>query len=513
MSLRHQVAVAAFTSGAVEMVTRVLTIVLSIATARALQPSEVGLLGLAVIIVGVLSLVAACAETAGVVARALGSDTQHAWAATVTRAGITAFLLAVAPFSLPPVAYVLAGKETASADLMALVYVLLWQLGLDLAATYPRILLQRRLNLTSLVGASLLQITTHVGLSVVLLWKGYGAMGVVSSALVSGGLCGAFLWSRLLAQRGVQWGGGVDAGMWSQTMGSTARVFVGSFAGYLNGRLSNLLVAGMLGPTAMSFYGMAWSASRIPVWVLSQALGLVLVPTLTHVRSDPERVERVLRESLRHAYVLLVPACTTLFITADSLVIVALGAKWLPIVPALRVMSAGVLLVPLVIALNGLLVAMDRAHLVGLATATQLGIIVVSMGPLAIRWGVVGAALADLASTIVMTIVLLALCRLSVPAIRWDMVPAVLPVVAAVSSGLLALGLSAEVTVGLTKIVSQTCVILGGYLVIVWLLGGWGRLMELVKLIQSVIRRPPPTVAVPVRSEIRSSGNADQNLR
>ena len=141
-SLRRNVAQAAFASGAVEMVTRALTIVLSIATARALQPSEVGLLGLAVIVVGVLSLVTACAETAGVIGRSLGSDSQYAWSATVARGVVTACLLAVAPLFLPPLGHLLGGKETAaSAEMMALVYLLLWQLGLDLAVTYPRVFL------------------------------------------------------------------------------------------------------------------------------------------------------------------------------------------------------------------------------------------------------------------------------------------------------------------------------------------------------------------------------------
>jgi len=124
-TLRRNVARAAFASGGVEIVARVLTIVLSIATARELQPSEVGLLGLAVIIVGVLSVVTACAETAGVIARSLASDPQYAWSATLARGAITACLLAVAPFSLPPLAHLLAGKEAASADLLALVYLLM----------------------------------------------------------------------------------------------------------------------------------------------------------------------------------------------------------------------------------------------------------------------------------------------------------------------------------------------------------------------------------------------------
>lgn len=477
------------------MVTRALTIVLSIATARALQPSEVGLLGLAVIVVGVLSLVTACAETAGVIGRSLGSDPQYAWSATVARGVVTAFLLAVAPFFVPPLAHLLAGKEAASADLMALVYLLLWQLGLDLAVTYPRVVLQRRLSLTSLVGASLLQITAHVGLSLVLLWMGYGPMGVVSSALVSGVLSGAFLWCRLFAQPGLRWGGGIDAAIWSQTLTSTARVFAGSFAGYLNGRLNSLLVAGVLGPAAMSFYGMAWSVSRIPVWILSQALGLVLVPTLAHVRSDTDRVERVLHESMRHAYVLLMPACALLFVIAESLVTIVLGAKWLPLVPALRVMSVSVLMAPLVIAFNGLLVAVDRGHLTGLATGAQLGTFVVLVVPLVTRWGIVGAAFGDLASTIVVTVVLLVLCRLRVPEVRWGIVPAILPVVAAASAGLVASSLSTELPVGVMKLASEACVLVVGYLAIIWVLGGRERLAELAGLVRDVARRPAPVVA------------------
>lgn len=506
-SLRREVAAAAFASGAVEIVTRALTIVLSIATARALQPSEVGLLGLAVIMVGVLSLVTACAETAGVIARSLASDPQYAWSATVVRAVVTACLLALAPLSLPSLAHLLAGREAASVELMALVYVLLWQLGLDLAGTYPRVLLQRRLRLTSLVGASLLQISAHVGLSIVLLWKGYGAMGVVSSALVSGGLSGAFLWCRLFAQPGLRWEGGVDASVWSQTLTSTARVFAGSFAGYLNGRLNNLLVAGVLGPAAMSFYGMAWSASRIPVWVLSQALGVVLVPTLAHVRSDTDRLERVLRESIRHAYILLTPASAMLFVTADSLVIIVLGPKWLPVVPALRVMSVSVLMVPLLIAFNGLLVAVDRGHLTGLATGAQLGSFVVLVVPLATRWGVVGAALGDLASTIVVTVVLLWLCRLRAPEVRWDVRPAVLPMVAAASGGVFASSLSTELSAGVVKIASEMTILMTGYLLIIWLLGGRRRLVELAGLVRDIARRPPGAVSAPVRSEI-VGGNA-----
>jgi O-antigen/teichoic acid export membrane protein len=352
--------------------------------------------------------------------------------------------------------------------------------------------------LALLVGSSLLQITVHVGLSLVLLWKGYGAMGVVSSALVSAGLSGAFLWCGLLSQRGLRWGGKVHAAVRNQILTSTARVFAGSFVGYLSRCLDNLLVAGILGPAAMSFYGMAWSASRIPVWILSQALGLVLVPTLAPARSDAERMERIGLESLRYSYLLMAPACALLFVAADSLVVIVLGVTWLPVVPALRVMSVTALLGPLVIVSNGLLVATDRGHLTSFASGAQLIVLLLTVAPLAAWWGVPGAALGDLVATAALAATLIALCRRSEPGVNcWGMSPILLPVLAAVSAGLLALIVSAELSAGPARLASEVSLSVAGYMAIVCLLGGRGRLMELALVMRDITCPPAAAAAAP----------------
>jgi len=501
-SVRRDVAQAAFASGAVEMVTRALTIVLSIAVARALEPREVGLLGLGVIVVGILSIITACAETAGVIGRSGGTDPQYAWTSMVVRGVATGGLLALAPVFLPAVVHHLAGNESSSAELMRLIHVLLWQLVLDLVITYPRVLLQRRLSLTPLAGASLVQVITHVGLSLGLLRLGYGVMGVATSTLVAGGLSGALLWSRLLTSPGPPWDVRIRTSLWKQTAASAARVFVGSFVGYLNGRVDNLLVAGVLGPAAMSFYGMAWSASRIPVWILQQALGLVLVPTLARVRSDAESMERVMLESLRYSYLLLAPACALLFVIADSVVVTVLGVKWVPVVPVLQIMSVTVLVAPLVIASNGLLVATDRGHLTSLATGAQLVTLVLTVGPLAAWWGIIGAALGDLVAAAVLGATLIAVCRRSEPAVHcWAVSSALLPVAAAVCAGFLASTLPTEVPPGPMRLGIQTVVSLTGYVTTIWLLGGRGRLMELIAVMREVACHPAAPAAILPKAE------------
>jgi O-antigen/teichoic acid export membrane protein len=502
VSLRSAIARAAFASGAVEMATRALTIVLSIGVARALDPQEVGLLGLGVIVVGILSVVTACAETAGVVGRSGGTDPQFAWTSTVIRGVVTGGLLALAPVFLPAVVHLLAGKESSSAELMGLLHVLLWQLVLDLIATYPRVLLQRRLSLTPLAGAGLVQIIAHVGLSLVLLRFGFGSMGVATSTLVAGGLSGALLWFQLLASPGHQWDCRINASLWKRTAASTVRVFVGSFVGYLNGRIDNILVAGVLGPAAMSFYGMAWSTSRIPVWILHQALGLVLVPTLARLRSDAERMQRVILESLQHSYLLLAPACALLFVSADSLVMTVVGTKWLPVVPVLQVMSVTIFVGPLVTASNALLLATDRGHLTSVATGAQLVTLVLTIGPLAAWWGILGAALSDLMAAAVLTATLIVLCRRSEPGINyWIASSVLLPIVAATCAGSLAFGLPNELPPGLMRLVIQVGVSLTGYVATIWLLGGRGRLMELIGVMRDVARRQAAPAAVSLGAE------------
>ena len=496
-TLRIDVVRAAFASGTVEMVTRGLMIVLSIATARLLQPGEVGLLGLAVIIVGVLSVVASCAETAGVIGRWQGTDQQHAWMAVAARGLITACMLVLALLFLPTLVHLLAG-ESASVELTALVHLLIWQLVIELAATYPRVLLQRRLSLTSLAGANLLQITTHVGLSFLLLWSGYGTMGMASAALVSGGLSAAFLWSRLSIQARLPWGHGSYSGLWRQTLRSTGSVFVASFVGYLNGRLDNLLVATIVGPAAMSFYAMAWSASRIPISVLIQGMGMVLVPTLARIQGDEERVEKILRQSLGHSYLLLAPVVAMLSVSAPSLVGAVIGTKWLPLVPCLQVMSASILMGPLAVACNAVLVGVGRAHVLGLATGAQLCVIVMLAPPLVGLWGIVGAAVADVVSMAVLTVVLFAMVRGVVPKVKWELVTSAgVPVLAALSVGLLALSLGGQFSQGLFRFAWEAFVISVGYPAAIVALGGRARLAEFVVLLRGVsVRATGPRISV-----------------
>ena len=484
VALRHEVARAAFASGAVEMVARVLTILLSVTVARALDPHEVGLLGLAVIVVGTLSFVAGCAETACVISHPGGSDRQYAWTAVVIRGAVTGVFLSLVPLGLAQIGQMMAAVP---AELDAIVRLLLWQVVLEVAGAYPRVLLQRRLDLTYLSGATLLQVVTQVALSVLLLWKGYGIPGVVCAVLIATGVSDVFLWARVVRQPVFEEVTRGESGRWKRAVASTGKVFVAAFVGYLNGRLDNLLVAAVVGPAAMSFYAMAWSASRIPISVLVQGVQSVLVPTVARIQSDDERVRRVLRESLRHSYLLLAPVVGVLCVSGASLVAVVLGTKWLALVPCLRIMSVSILMAPLAVICNAVLVGTGRPHVTGAASGAQLCAIVVLVPPLVRLWGIVGAAVADAVSMTILTAVLFVIARGVVPQVKWELVTSAgVPILAALSVSLLALSLGGQFPLGLPRIACEVAAIAIGYPAVIAALGGRARLAEFVVLLRGV---------------------------
>ncbi|HET8676580.1 MAG TPA: oligosaccharide flippase family protein, partial [Blastocatellia bacterium] len=371
-SLRYPTARAALTSGMGEMATKVLTIVLSIATARMLEPREVGLLGLSVIVIGVISMIGVYPETAAVAVRGEASDGEYALAASTIRAAVTLLLLVALVLTFPLVGGYLTGADGGLSQLQELIKILIWVPVFEWVSGYSQIFLQRRLDLNYLAWVQLVQPVIFVGLAIILLLEGRGYVGVAWANLVSSAATTALVWGRLWQRGWLNWEGWPDRKVWRETALGSARMFVGGFGGFLGGRVDNLMVAGAIGPAAMSFYSMAWNASRTPAHVFAKAISFVLVPTIARIQDDPERVQRGLRECLRHSYLLLAPVCALFFVSAPLLVTFVLGPKWLPVVPALRVMCFTVLVAPILFASTALLVGTGRAHMTGIATLAHL---------------------------------------------------------------------------------------------------------------------------------------------
>jgi O-antigen/teichoic acid export membrane protein len=470
----------ALVSGAAEMASRTLTVALSIIAARLLGPGEVGVLGVAVTVVTILSVALYFWETAAVVSNEPVMDGQQALAATALRLG-AALLVSAAILAFRST---LARFFTTSGDLETKVFellgILLWTLLLEAASCYPRVVLQRRLDLQFLGWLQLASAGLFVALALGLLLAGRGTVGIATAQLASTALAALGTWLRLPDR---SWPGWPGRATFAGITRGTGRLFVGGFLGFLGTRTDNIIVAGSIGAVGMSFYSMAYNASRVPHMILEKAIMFVLTPTLARIRDDAPRVERALEQTLAYCYLLVTPVAIAMFLLATPLTLLLLGASWSPLVPCLRIMCWAMLLAPLMYTSGALLVAHGRGEWLGYPAAAMIVVQLLAIPPAARAWGPAGAAAIDFCSFGLVTAGLWVGARRLAPALRWRAIPALsLPLLAGAAS------FGVSVVVGAVHRGAESPAWAVGtmtltYLALIWCAGGRERLRTMASLL------------------------------
>ena len=492
--LRGRVARAALASGGSEILTRVAMVGVSIATARALEPREVGFLGLAVIIVATISMVGYFPEMAAVALPPDAGDAIVATAATAIRGAVIAIILAVL-FAAFPFVTAHIGGQAGGRELAQLVAILSGTLVAEWIGGHARVILQRRLDLHYVALTQLVQVIIFVALALLFLANGGRAMSLAIAQVIGSAAAAIGAWIRLLQirVRRLAW---PSTPQWVQTTRASWRMFIGLIGGFITERLDNVLVAGAIGPRQMSFYSMAWNASRAPASVFSRAISFVLIPALAHIQDDPARVRRAVNDCSRYSYILLVPICALLALFGQPLVAVVLGPKWLPLVPCLRIMAISVLTAPFLYVCTALLVGTGRAHLTAIATTMHIINLSLVIPPMARRWGIVGAAYGELFTIFIVMVAEFVIAHRATDLIHRELLGApMVPIFAAIPAGALAWIAASAARGNVVQILVAGLVMAIAYPALLIALGGSTDLSAVVALLRNLVRRAAPVEA------------------
>jgi O-antigen/teichoic acid export membrane protein len=163
---------------------------------------------------------------------------------------------------------------------------------------------------------------------------------------------------------------------------------------YLNG--DNMVVGRMLGETSLGYYNYAYNISGTPVSEISDVVSRVSFPVYVQINHDPVRLKKAFVKTT-----LLVCSVSSLigiglFIFAQPLVLIVLGAKWAPAIPALRVLSLGGIAKSITSSVYPLLLAVKRNdYVTGVTLVSILGM-GLCIYPLVQMFGIVGAGVASI---------------------------------------------------------------------------------------------------------------------
>lgn len=161
-------------------------------------------------------------------------------------------------------------------------------------------------------------------------------------------------------------------------------------------RGDDMLVGKVLGPAALGLYQMAYKISNVPATEISHMISRIAYPAYSKLQHDVERVRVAYVKVLQLTSFLSFPISALMILFAHDFVRMVLGEKWLPMVPAMQVLSLFGLTRSLNATTGPLLQAINKPYILTLGSAIQLVIFILIIYPLTKAFGLVGVSLSVL---------------------------------------------------------------------------------------------------------------------
>lgn len=302
--------------GAVKWSTQALTWLATLLIARILSPSDYGVFSMALLYLGLLSLVTEFGLGTAVITLRDLSQKQ------IAQLNSLSVLLGCVALLLTAVAAVPLGHFFRSPELPTVLMVMAVGFVISSFQSIPNALLQRDLRFRTI---STIELAKSISMSVVMLVLAF--MGARYWTLVAGSLVGAFFATFLtLVNRrvGLAW----PDGDLSHAMKYSWQVLMARVGWYSYGN-SDFLVAGrVLGAVPLGYYTLAWDLATLPIDKTTTMVGTVTPGIYSAAQEDVGALRRYLLKPTEVLSIILFPVMIGLALVAKDAVLVLLGAKW-----------------------------------------------------------------------------------------------------------------------------------------------------------------------------------------
>lgn len=161
-------------------------------------------------------------------------------------------------------------------------------------------------------------------------------------------------------------------------------------------RLYTVFIGKLYGVRDLGFYNRADGTQQVLGGTLAGVLNRVALPVFAVAARDTEQLRRGMRHAIRGIMLINVPMMLGLLATAEPVIRTLYGPKWLPAVPALRVLCLAGMLWPLQVINMSVLIAQGHSHLFFRLEVSKkvVGVTLLVVGA---RYGVMGIAWSQVA--------------------------------------------------------------------------------------------------------------------
>ena len=160
-----------------------------------------------------------------------------------------------------------------------------------------------------------------------------------------------------------------------------------------------------LGSAALGIYALAYNLMLLPLSRLVYPIQQTLLPALSRIQDDPERIVRLWLRANRLVAALVVPVLVGMAVVAPDFVSVVLGRRWERLVPVLQILTAAAIVQSLGSLSTTILVAAGRSGSLFrfsiLSSVLQVSAFVVGL-----HWGLKGVAFCYVLANVVVVPIL-----------------------------------------------------------------------------------------------------------
>ncbi len=156
----------------------------------------------------------------------------------------------------------------------------------------------------------------------------------------------------------------------------------------------NFFVGRMLGTTVLGFYALAYNISELSSSHLANIIGGVMFPAYVKIQDDKEAIRRISLKIIKTISVFAMPFGITLMLLTEEIITTVYGAKWLAVVPALKILALCSIILPIFGMIGSVFVSCGKPKWAFKLRLLNIILMVICI-PVGIHWkGLTGAAIA-----------------------------------------------------------------------------------------------------------------------
>ena len=350
--------------------------------ARILTPSDFGLIGMALVIVGFLSVFKDAGLSTASVQQDKISNSQISMLFWINSAlGVTLLLISIA--IAPLVAYLFSDPRLVFIQIVMAGGFLLGGLTIQHQA-----LLRRNMELRCLAVINVVSVTCGAAAAILCAIGGFGYWSLVIQFLVVSLVVMLLSWAATgwIPERPSR-----NSGVWPLvTFGGN--LLAARSINYMTRNFDNLLIGAILGPAALGIYSKAYGLLMLPIRQINGPIDGVALPGLCRLQNDTEGFRRYFLRAVEALGMLGIPMVVFAMVDADRIVAIVLGPQWHEAVPIFRALGPAALVGTLNVAPGWLATALGRPEQIFRWALISAPVTVAGFA-VGIQWGIFGVAL------------------------------------------------------------------------------------------------------------------------